>query len=62
MKKTYMAPVTEMIKMDITEQLLTVSGGDKNIGYGGVDESGLLDPAVRDDDVTENWADQLFAL
>ena len=49
MKKTYMAPVTEMIKMDITEQLLTVSGGDKNIGYGGVDESGSLDPAGRDD-------------
>ena len=62
MKKTYMAPVTEMINMDITEQLLTVSGGDKNIGYGGVDESGSLEPAGRDDDVTENWTDQLFAL
>ena len=47
MKKTYMAPVTEMIKMDITEQLLTVSGGDKNIGYGGVDEDGEKDPASR---------------
>ncbi len=49
MKKTYMTPVTEMIKMDITEQLLTVSGGDTGIGYGGVDESGTLDPADRDD-------------
>lgn len=62
MKKTYMAPVTEMIKMDITEQLLTVSAGDKNIGYGGVDTSGSLDPAGRDDDATINWTDQLFAL
>ena len=49
MKKTYMAPVTEMIKMDITEQLLTVSGGDTGIGYGGVDTSGEPEPAARDD-------------
>ena len=62
MKKTYMAPVTEMIDVEAKEQLLTVSGGDKNIGYGGVDESGSLDPAGRDDDATVNWADQLFAL
>lgn len=62
MKKTYMTPVTEMIDVEVKEQLLTVSGGDTGIGYGGVDESGSLDPAGRDDDVTENWADQLFAL
>ena len=49
MKKTYMTPVTEMIDVEVKEQLLTVSGGDKNIGYGGVDESGSLDPADRDD-------------
>ena len=57
-----MAPVTEMIKMDITEQLLTISGGDTGIGYGGVDTSGSLEPAGRDDDAMVNWADQLFAL
>ena len=62
MKKTYMTPLTEVMEMNITEQLLTISGGDKNIGYGGVDESGSLEPAGRDDDATVNWADQLFAL
>lgn len=62
MKKTYMTPLTEVMEMNITEQLLTISGGDKNIGYGGVDESGSLDPAGRDDDAMVNWADQLFAL
>ena len=33
MKKTYMAPVTEMIKMDITEQLLTVSGALVRVNF-----------------------------
>ena len=50
MKKTYMAPVTEMIDVKVREQLLTISGGDTGIGYGGVDESGTLDPADRDDE------------
>ena len=49
MKKTYMAPVTKMIKVGVSKYLLTVSAGDKNIGYGGVDESGSLEPAGRDD-------------
>jgi len=60
MKKTYMTPVTEMIDVEVKEQLLTVSGGDTGIGYGGVDESGTLDPANRDADT--DWTDQLFAL
>ena len=48
MKKQYMTPATEVMKMVISEQLMTVSS-DKGIGYGGVDESGSLDPADRDD-------------
>ena len=55
MKKIYMTPVTEVMEMIITEQLLTISGGDKNIGYGGVDESGSLEPADRDD--ADDWWD-----
>ena len=62
MKKTYMTPLTEVMEMNITEQLLTISGGDTGIGYGGVDTSGSLEPAGRHDDATVNWADQLFAL
>ena len=50
MKKTYMTPATEMIDVKVREQLLTISGGDTGIGYGGVDTSGSLDPADRDDE------------
>lgn len=60
MKKTYMVPLTEMTVIDIKEQLLTVSGGDTGIGYGGVDESGTLDPANRDADT--DWTNPLFPL
>ena len=60
MKKTYMAPMTEMIDVEAKEQLLTVSGGDTGIGYGGVDESGTLDPADRDADT--DWTNPLFPL
>ena len=60
MKKTYMTPVTEMIDVEVKEQLLTVSGGDTGIGYGGVDESGTLDPANRDADT--DWTNPLFPL
>ena len=49
MKKTYMTPMTEMIDVEAKEQLLTVSGGDTGIGYGGVDTSGEPEPAARDD-------------
>ena len=60
MKKTYMTPVTEMIDVEVKEQLRTVSGGDTGIGYGGVDESGTLDPANRDADT--DWTNPLFPL
>ena len=60
MKKTYMTPMTEMIDVEVKEQLLTVSGGDTGIGYGGVDESGTLDPADRDADT--DWTNPLFPL
>lgn len=60
MKKTYMTPATEMIDVKVREQLLTVSGGDTGIGYGGVDESGTLDPANRDADT--DWTNPLFPL
>ncbi len=49
MKKTYMTPGTEVMEMNIKEQLLTVSGGDTGIGYGGIDTTGEPEPAGRDD-------------
>lgn len=54
MKKTYMAPTVEVTMVCVTEQLLTISGGDTGIGYGGVDTGGTLDPAERDSD-TDLW-------
>ena len=45
-----MIPATEMIDVKVREQLLTISGGDTGIGYGGVDTSGSLDPADRGDE------------
>ena len=60
MKKTYMTPTVEMIDVKVREQLLTVSGGDTGIGYGGVDDSGSLDPANRDADT--DWTNPLFPL
>lgn len=44
-----MPPMTEVTEVDMTQQLLTISGGDKGIDYGGVDEDGVLEPASRDD-------------
>jgi hypothetical protein len=37
------------MEMNIKEQLLTVSGGDTGIGYGGIDTTGEPEPAGRDD-------------
>lgn len=51
MKKTYIAPSVEVTMVCVTEQLLTISGGDTGIGYGGVDTGGTLDPAERDSDM-----------
>lgn len=47
MKKTYQAPSTEVVTIDVMSQLLTVSTPDKDINYGGVDIEGVLDPASR---------------
>lgn len=48
MKKKYMTPAVMVLEIAIREQLLTVSGGGTtDIGYGGVDTEGELDPASR---------------
>ena len=46
MKKTYMTPAIEAQEIITEVRLLTVSGGDTGIGYGGVDD-GTFDPASR---------------
>lgn len=42
-----MTPTVVVVEIANKERLLTVSGGSKGIGYGGVDTSGSLDPASR---------------
>jgi len=47
MKKTYLQPSVEMSNME-TEQMICDSVTSNNgIGYGGVDENGMKDPASR---------------
>jgi len=46
MKKTYMAPESGVVMLKRVE-LLTISSGDRGIGYGGVDTGGAKDPSGR---------------
>lgn len=55
MKKNYMTPTIMVTEIDMREQLLTISGGDTGLGYGGVDTEGELEPASREfDDLFDN--------
>ncbi len=49
MKKTYLKPTTEVVKLGTTMMVCTSDGvtSEKGIGYGGVDEEGQKDPASR---------------
>ena len=55
MKKTYIIPCTS-IELALAEQMLAGSGitgsgnGGINIGYGGVDTSGVLEPSAKESD------------
>ena len=47
MKKTYSAPVVEVMNTEVEELLASSVTSDKGIGYGGVDTDGSKDPASR---------------
>ena len=47
MKNNYQTPEIKVLEITIKEQILTISGGSKGIGYGGLDTSGERDPASR---------------
>ena len=47
MKNIYQTPEIKVLEITIKEQILTISGGAKGIGYGGLDTSGKRDPASR---------------
>lgn len=49
MKKSYISPVLDAADME-SEDILAASlgvGGDNGIGYGGVDNGGTVEPAVK---------------
>lgn len=48
MKKTYLVPVCNMVRME-EEEMVATSGmtSDNGIGYGGVDVDGNWDPEVK---------------
>ena len=67
MKKTYMSPLCEEIKLNNRYSLLSNSNSIKGMGdladveYGGVDENGELDPASREfDEFDEDFDDEEF--
>ena len=49
MKKAYIQPTTEVLKLSLHGLLMAsgVQSDKKDIGYGGVDEEGDHDPAAR---------------
>ena len=51
MKKKYMTPTVEVVNINAINPLLTISAGDRGLGYGGVDTEGELDPSSREFDV-----------
>ena len=62
MKKAYLQPATEVLKLSLHGLLMAsgVQSDNKGIEYGGVDEEGTQDPAARrhrdawDDDIEED--------
>ena len=50
MKKTYIQPITEALVVAEVE-MIAASGVKSDIGinYGGIDETGSLDPSVKED-------------
>ena len=67
MKKTYMSPLCEEIKLNSRYTLLSNSTSIKgmgdldDVGYGGVDEGGTLDPSSREfDELDEEFDEEEF--
>lgn len=63
MKKTYMSPQCEEIKLNNRCTLLNGSGvkgmGDlEDVGYGGIDNDGTIDPSSRESDELDEDFDE----
>ena len=58
MKEEYIAPEVEIVQFASEVTLSAISGGDKNIGYGGIDTSGGLEPSSKIDSFDESYNDE----
>ena len=47
MKKMYITPLTETIEMQAASVIATSILSNRDLGYGGVDANGELDPAAK---------------
>ena len=58
MKKTYIQPLIEVVQMGTLNFICASNGVKSNngIGYGGVDDGGVLDPASRRS--SDEWDDE----
>ena len=53
MKKTYIMPAASLMEAEVEQMLAgSVKSEDLNIGYGGVDTNGSLDPEAKE----SNWS------
>lgn len=55
MKKTYIMPTVKVVEIAIKNQLLTISAGDRGIGYGGVDDGSHIPSSRELDEFFSNW-------
>ena len=63
MKKIYITPSVEIVKMNGCEVLNSLSNAitnsERGIRYGGVDETGSLDPSAKGRDLSQEEMQQL---
>ena len=57
MKKEYIAPEVEIVQFASEVTLSSISGGDKEIDYGGIDTEGTIEPAFKEDMLDVNFDD-----
>ena len=51
MKKTYIMPAASLMEAEVEQMLAgSVTSDDLNIGYGGVDTNGSLNPEAKESD------------
>ena len=58
MKRTYKTPTIVVVEIANKERLLTVSGGSKGIGYGGIDDGTHIPGSRGFDDFFDDFDEE----